>query len=457
MVRADKEFKGTITYPASSASTLSVYATCDNRLLMPVTSNTIAIELKEVPEAMANFSLQLSNDIIQVGYSTDLLIIFTQGNQMSCNITSSTANIFGQFSYSELVARQETYSSAGKAYRIGILTTVFSLQHQVHVLCRNLLNEFKGNVTLQAQEPITGLASGIPSLLCYNDTLDVSVTAAQGRPVYKSLFINFTKYADFYSVDGSSNSFSADSSMYGDPGWKEVKVRAWNNVSNSESTGVVRIARNVTSLSVIANFTMSSPQALTRRPANHLPVRERIDFSAIVVPFDNGYFYNWSINVNLTSASTTTPNWSYTFLNAGTYLLTVVVDGCNNFVYHNYFTVLEPVEDFQVIINPYPVALVNSQVSINITIPSNSECMELYFGTGNETLSRCRNDTFYGFLCTFATASCQKSVKFTASGNYSLNFTATNGLYARVKTVDLMAKACQSPKIQIEGLLILAY
>ena len=448
----NRQYKLTHTFTTTDSDTYSIYARCTNRLLTNLDSGSINIELREVPERIANFSLEMPNNIVRISTSFDLLIVFMKGNYMNCSITSSTAGISPLiYSYSDLVARQESHTSGGKAYRIKTSTSVISINHQLDVICRNVLDEVKGNVTFQAQQLVSGLALNLPPLLCHNETLSVAVATTGGSPLYKSLSIDSHKYLDFYSANGSANVFTVASWMYGDPGLKQITVRTWNDISSTTATSYVRIARNVTSLSVIVNFTMSSPQALARRPGNYLPVQERINFTAVVIPAVQGFIYNWSLNGNLSNASTAAPTWFYTFSDAGTYLLRLVVGGCRNTVYQRYFTVLEPVKDFVVTINPSPVVLVGSPALINVTIPANSDCIESYLGLGNATFTRCRNDSLSGQFCNFSSSVCQISLPYSVSGNYSLNFTASNRLYARSKAVTLVAKACSVPKIFAQG------
>ena len=452
VVVADRKFRGTRTYLSGGSSMISFNARCSNRLLLSAASPAIAVELREIPETMTNFSLELSAKVVRVGELFHLLIIFTKGNEMSCNITSLTGGISLSYTYAQLIARQQGHRSGGKAYKILMQTNAFSLDHQINVTCRSVLNEVQGSVRLQAQEPVSGLALNLPTILCHNETLNVTATTSQGQPIFRSLFINSTKLLKFYAIDGSSNVFLVPPSMYGEPGLKEVTVEAWNNVSTLERLARVRVARNVTAVSVLVNFTISSDQGLERRPINLLPVRERIDFTANVVPSVDGFVYSWSINGNLSNASTTTPHWNYTFISAGAYLLTLVVSGCDSFVYQRYYTVLEPVEDFQVNVQPYPVVLVSSSFSVNVTIPSNSDCMVAYLGRTNMTFTRCRNDSLGGLFCNFSSAMCYEMMSFGLSGSYSLNLTASNGLYARFKTLNITAKSCSNPKISLQGL-----
>lgn len=445
----DKKLKGSNTYTVETSA--SVYATCDNRLSMPVTSNTISLQLKEVPETMLNFSLELSDSIVKAGDSLYLLLIFKQGNEMSCNVTSATAAISRTLAYSDLLPLQESHGSGGKAYRIGISTGVFSLNHRIDAACRNVISQVKGNITLQVQEAVSVLSLRLPSFLCYNRTLNVLANATKGRPLHKAFFINSVKYLDFYSASGTPNVFSVNSSSYGVPGWKQLKVRAWNDVSSVESFASVRIATNTTSVSVVVNFTMSSYQALGVRPDAFLPARERINFTAVVKPVTDGLIYNWSINGNMTRASTILPHWDFNFTRPGSYLVVLAVDGCNDTVYQQWYTVLEPVLDFAVNINPHPVVLVNASVFFNITIPANSYCMKSFLGVGNTMLSECRRDSLSDPFCNFTSSTCQRVMAYNRSGNYSLNFTASNPLYARIKTVTLVAKACYDPKFALQG------
>ena len=451
-VVVDRRFKGTQTYSASSINSMSFYASCSNHLTVSARSPSINIELREIPEAMTNFSLELPKKIMRVGQSFYLFIVFMKGNNMTCNITSLTAGIFRTYAYSQLTARQRSHSSGGKAYWILMTSSHFSLNHQIDVTCRNVRNEVKGNITFQEQELIAHLALSLPTLLCYNETLIVTVSTSRGRPIFETLYINGTKHLEYYSANGSSIIFPVHPSMYGEPGWKKIMVQARNNLSSSERFAQVRVARNVTAVSVVANFTISSHQGLDRRPANLLPVNEQIDFTALVVPNIEGFVYNWSINGDWSSASNNTPYWNYTFQNAGTYLLKLVVNGCNSLAYQQYFTILEPVGDFEVKISPYPVVLASGSFSVNVTIPPNSDCMLAYFGQTSKNFTRCRNDSYRGVFCNFSSAVCYTTMSFNLSGNFSLNFTASNGLYARLKTFFLVAKSCSTPKIIVKGM-----
>ena len=451
-VVADRRFKGTKTYSAKSSNTMSFYARCSNRLTVSARSPSINIELREIPEIMTNFSLELPTKIVRVGKSFYLLIVFMKGNNMTCNVSSTTAGISYTYAYTQLTARQISHASGGKAYKVWMSTSVFSLNHQIDVICRNVRNEVKGNISFQAQELVAGLVLTLPTLLCYNETLVVTGTTSRGRPIFASLYINGTKHLEHNSPNGSSIVLHVPSSMYGEPGWKEIMVRARNNLSSTERFAQVRVTRNVTALSVVANFTISSHQALDRRPANLLPINERIDFTALVIPSIEGFVYNWSINGSWSNASNSTPYWNYTFNSAGTYLLTLVVSGCNSLVYQKYFTILEPVRDFEVKIDPYPVVLASGLFSVNVTIPPNSDCMLGYFGQTDTNFTRCRNDSFRGVFCNFSSALCYTTMSFNRSGNFSLNFTASNGLYARVKTYFLVAKSCSKPMVIVQGM-----
>ena len=446
----DRYFKATRTY--ASGSRVSVYASCSNRLQLAATSSSITIDLKEVPEIMTNFSLELPTKIMRVGQSFDMLIAFVNGNEMTCNITSITAGISITYPYSQLVARQEIHNSGGKAYRITLSTSVFSLTHQLDVVCRNVRNEVKGSVTFQSEEPVTNLGLILPKFLCFNETLPVSVTTSQGRPLLGSLYINGTKHLEYYSANGSTNVFRVQAVMYGEPGWKEVVIRAGNNISNVEKSAQVRVARNVTGLSVLVNFTISSSQALDRRPTNLLPINELINFTALVIPRAKGYLYRWIIDGNVAVVLKNTSYWHYTFNTSGKHLLELEVFGCNNFTYHQYFTILEPVRDFLVTIHPYPVVLAAAPYSVDVAIPSNSDCIVGYFGQANTTITRCRNDSLNGIFCNFSSAVCNKVTSFHVSGNYSLRITSSNGLYARSKTYNLIAKSCKSPTISVQGM-----
>ena len=446
----DRYFKATRTY--ASGSRVSVYARCSNRLHVTARSSSITIDLKEVPEAMTNFSLELPTKIVRVGQSFHLLIAFVNGNEMTCNITSITDGTSITYLYSQLVARQESHNSVGKAYRITLSTSVFSLAHQLDVVCRNVRNEVKGSVAFQAEEPVTNLGLSLPKLLCFNETLPVRIITSQGRPLLSSLYINGTKHLEYYSENGSFNVFRVQRVMYGEPGWKEIVIRAGNNISAAEKSARLRVARNITGLSLLVNFTISSNQALERRPANLLPINETVNFTASVIPRAEGYSYRWSINGNMSVVFENTSYWQYAFDTSGKHLLELEVFGCNNFTYRQYFTVLEPVKDFLVTIRPYPVVLVAAPFSVSVAIPSNSDCIVGYFGQANTTITRCRNDSLNGTFCDFSSAVCNKVTSFLVSGNYSVKITSSNGLYARLKAYNLVAKSCKSPTITVQGM-----
>ena len=452
-IKADREYKGSYTYSAPGDITSTVTGRCSNRLNVPsVLTTPTVLQLKLIPEAMTNFSLELSNNLVQTGQAFQIRLIFLQGNKMSCNISASTAAIFNTFTYAQLLGYQQAHTLGRKAYVIGLATNVFSFSHRIDVICRNILGQVQSSVNFQAQLRMTGISMNLPSFLCYNSTLLVQTTLTQGRPVYKTLSVDTQEKDKFQSDNITANVFSILQNMYGESGWKTVLVRAWNNVSSIQTSGSIRIARNVTVLAVLTNFTMSSSQALPARHADYLPMLERINFTAIVSPNTSGFIYNWSINGSVSiSEQTTGPYWFFTFPSTGSFLFKLVVDGCNDYVYQKTFEVLEPVKDFSLTITPFPVVVVNKTVSLNFTPPANCECVQVDFNNGSPLADQCRSGGSHSVGCNPMFTDCRTTTIYRNRGNVTLKVTASNKLYALQKNLSIVAKTCYNPVINVQG------
>ncbi|XP_065069836.1 uncharacterized protein LOC135694887 isoform X2 [Rhopilema esculentum] len=452
-IKADREFKGSYTYSAVGDITSTVTGRCSSRLNVAYVYTTpTVLQLKLIPEAMTNFSLELSNNLVQTGQSFQIRLIFLQGNKMSCNISASTAAIFNTFTYTQLLGYQQAHTLGRKAYVIGLATNLFSFSHRIDVVCRNILGQVQSSVNFQAQLRMAGISMNLPSFLCYNSTLLVPTTLTQGRPVYKTLSVDTQVKENFQSDNITANVFSIYPYMYGESGWKTVLVRAWNNVSSMQTSGSIRIARNVTVLAVLTNFTMSSPQALPARHADYLPMLERINFTAIVSPNANGFIYHWSINGSVSvSEQTTGPYWFFTFPSTGSFLFKLVVDGCNDYVYQKTFEVLEPVKDFSLAITPFPVVVVNKTVSLNFTPPANCECVQVDFDNGSPLAEQCRMGRSHSAGCNPMFTDCRTTTIYRNRGNLTVKVTASNKLYVLQKSLSIVAKTCYNPVVIVQG------
>ena len=370
---------------------------------------------------------------------------------MACNITSVSAGILKRLTYTELLTYQQSYTLGRKAYVLPLSTNIASKSHHINVICRNVISEVNNNISIQAQVPIADLSINFARFLCHNDTFNVATTLSQGTLIYKFLAIDSVPVLDSYSDNVTSSMFAISPKLYGSPGWKQVTVRAWNNVSSLTSTAAVRIAENITGLNVLINFTMSSSQALGNRPDFIVPVHECINFTAVVSPNASGYLYNWSINSNGTQVQTTDRFWFYNFTTLGKHTLNLTVDGCNKLSYSAVLTVLSPVDDFPVTLNPFPIAVVNKTVLLTLTVPAHSECMQFDFGDGTAAARRCKQDSIITHECDIPFAKCAPYHVFGSSGNYTISVTASSALYALRKEFHVTAKSCHKPVIHIQG------
>lgn len=447
----DRIFNYTSSFTSSTFSA-RVFGFCSNRINIPEVRLDVTIHLKWLPEVISNFSLELDNRITSNGSSFNLYLIFSKGNNMGCNVTSISAGILKRLTYTELLTYQQSYTLGRKAYVLPLSTNVASRSHRLDVICRNVISEVISNISLQVQVPIADLNINLSRVLCYNDTLYVATKLSQGTFIYKSLAIDSFPVLKSYSDNMTSSMFAVSPKLYGSPGWKNVTVRAWNNVSASTSAAAVRIAENITGLDMLINFTMSSSQALGSRPDFVVPVHEWINFTAVVSPNASGYLYSWGLNGNATQVQTANKFWSYYFTTVGKHTLNVTVDGCNKLSYEAVLTVLSPVNDFPVTINPFPMAVVNKTVLLTLTVPAHSECMQFDFGDGTAVAKRCKKDQIITHECDIPFAKCAPYHVFRLSGNYTISVTASNALYARRKEFHLAAKSCYKPVIHMQGM-----
>ena len=415
-----------------------------------------SVQIQKIPELMTNFSLAVNKTDLKTNEALELLVIFLDGDQISCNVSYNGTGTTFQFDYQTLVSFQEVYSEGRKAYRLTLPANSLSKTLPINVTCRNVWHELEKSIVVSvSQVPIQGIAIEPGGFACFNLSTLVVTSLLQGAPVYKALFVDDLKRAESFTFNDTNSSFAVTSHMWGAPGWKQVSIYAWNDVSSTPNvTKTMRVADTITSLDVQMNFTLSSSQGLSDRPSLILPVSERVDFTALVSPNASGYLYNWTING--TAANLLTPDWFYTFPSTGIYRLNLVADGCNNVVYDKYLRIVASIADFSVSVQPFPEVVVNRTISIRISHAMQSECLHVDFGDGSLPMMHCKSYNSSSDLNCFSVNSvCQLGHVYQSRGNFTIKVTASNELYARSKEVLLVAKTCYYPTFSIEGNLLL--
>lgn len=360
---SNKAFSVSHTFTSTGDSFVNISAKCWNRLNLPdVLLSTANIEVQKIPEIMTDFTLDVNKRILNSSESFYLFLIFKAGDRMNCNVTSNSTGIAQSYTYKQLASNEQIYAGSRKAYKLQLNADSSLPTLLLHAKCRNVFNEVNSNITVEVLPvPILGLKMSVKDFICHGPPLIILRNVTQGSPIYDSLYINSLKVFERMNYR-MNETLAVEQSAYGIAGWKNISLRSWNRYGAVSSiTRQIRMAMTINNLNVNFSFNLSSSQALSTRPNLTLPVTEKVDFTALVTPNASGYIYNWTINGF--TVSTNDHHFEYTFAMIGTYRFQLLVDGCNDVVYDRNLTVISPIDDFNVSVDPFPESVV-SQVFI---------------------------------------------------------------------------------------------
>ena len=375
---------------------------------------------------------------------------------MNCSVNSTSASILQSYSYSTLLTTQTTLSNGHKRYHATYSSLPYSPSHMIQVTCRNILTEVRGERSLEVQIPISGVDLTVPNFACFGTTFSVISSITLGKPVAKELLIDSIKKLEYPSSTTNDNTFSVTSSKYASPGFKGISVSVWNTVSPVQQTSTqnIRIAKTITNLDLKVDFNISSPQGLPDRPSLVVPANEIVTFTALVTPADVGYYYHWSIEGPSTaSASQSVTTFSYIFTSVGSWKLRLVGDGCNNITIERNLTVVAPISDFSLVSDPTPETMVNKTTLIRAQYAAYAYCLELDFGDDSAHSSNCKNNTGdHPLNCFTFGMYCSVNHVYDRNGVFTVKFTASNDLFKLKKQVNVTAKSCYNPVIEVIGM-----
>ena len=434
----------------------NIDACCSNKLNRPQEcSPTLSIDVDVKPIQMQNFSISLDKAVIGIGQGFILNMQFTSGTQMSCNITSPTANIDMRLTYSSLLKAKQDIGIWQK-YSISLSTSIPSPLHIINVSCRNLLDTVFDNSSIEVQIPVSGLDIFTNGTVCFGNNLTVTWRLSQGNSVTITLLIDNIIQKSF-NTSNKNGSLSITSATYNSTGIKYIQLTVSNRISSAKSSvKKFRVTSYVTNASVSYSFSNISNPAPFTPSTDVIPVSIPINFSVHVNPFHKGYTYDWDIDNGgfslLTYFESNFTEASYIFNQSGTYSLKVKINGCNTSGYFvtKIFSVVNPIEDFNVSITPYPVGLANSSVTFTIWSTDYVDCMDIDFGDGSKTETLSHS----WVSCDVAekrTHPIQKqfteSHQYRNRGNYIAKVRAVNKLHMKRKFMHVTIKACYSPSI----------
>ena len=358
----NKTFYVSHVFTSTGDSFVNISLKCWNRLNLPdVLLFTTNIEVQKTPEIMTNFTLDVNKRILNSSEPFYLFLIFQTGDRMNCNVTSNSTGLTQSYTYKQLASNEQIYTGSRKAYRLQVNADSLLPTLLLHVKCRNVFNEVNSNITVDLLPiPILGLKMSVKDFNCHGPPLIILRNVTQGSPIYDSVYINSVKI--FERVNYRMNeTLALEPSAYGAPGWKNITLRSWNRYGAvSSKTRQIRMAVTIIDLNVNISFDLSSSQALSTRPNLTLPVTEKVNFTAMVSPNASGYIYNWTINGF--TVSTDVNDWQYTFPVIGTYRFQLTVDGCNDFIYDRNLTVISPIDDFNISVDPFPESVVSQPI-----------------------------------------------------------------------------------------------
>ena len=374
---------------------------------------------------------------------------------MNCTVNSTTAGLFVTYTASDLFSMHTVLADSSKEYSATYSGLSYGPSHLIRAMCRNILSEVSSEKTFEVQIRVSAVGIIAPDVSCFGTIITVNSTVSAGKPVTKELLIDSVKKIDYPSSTVKDNSFYVNSTHYGSAGSKVVTVKVWNTVSPTKQAASksIRITRTITSLDLAISFTISSPQGLTSRPYLYVPINEVVTFSALVVPADNGYIYDWSIEgPSIASSSLLVPTFTYTFSSVGSWKIRLVVRGCKDVILERNLTAVGPIGVFSLTTVPTPDTVVNKTTTINAGNPAQAHCLELDVGDNSGTIKNCINNTGPHVLSCFASGStCSVDHVYDRRGVFTVNLTATNALFKLKKEVTVTAKTCYNPVITVEG------
>lgn len=392
--------------------------------------------------------------LIGVQYSWPFL-----GTHMNCTVNSTTAGILQTYLYSTLLTSQTLLPDSRKRYIVSYSNLPYSPSHRIDVMCRSVTSIVSDTTTLEVQIPVSGLSLVGPDSVCFFSEFTLESKVAQGKPVTKELLVDSVKKSTQALLTDKDSSFVITFSDYGSAGLKTFSVNIWNTVTSVKQTvsKQIRISQTITSLDIEITFTISSPQALPSRPYLILPINEVINFKALIEPVDVGYLYNFSIIGPSTSLfhSTTSPTYAYTFASTGTWQFRLIADGCNDKLLERNVTVVGPISDFSLSINPAPESVVNKTTNVRATYAAQAYCLELDFGDGSDSMKNCKNNTDAHPLNCFQVGEvCSVDHVYRRNGVYTVRFIAKNDLFKLMKESTVTAKSCFNPGVEVAGIFL---
>ena len=355
---SNKKFAITHNFTSSEDSNINVTCTCWNRLFYPVVHLPVtSFNVRRVPESMENFSLNVSKRALNNSETFQLFIFLEKGEDMTCNVTLNSTKIPQSYTYDQLLQTEAAASNSRKSYTIDVIAHSVTPNLLIAVTCKNVWNEFQGNVTVTVVEvAVEGLTIDLDDFLCYGSPMLIKRNVTRGSPINDIVYINGVNVSNTMTFE-ENTILSLDHSLYGVAGVKEISVESSNSVNSLQSPRKqVKVAMTITNIDVLMNFTLSSPQGLPQRPALTLPVADRVSFTAILTPQANGYIYNWSINGTIGESNNSF--WSYSFPTVGSYIFRLSVTGCHEFVFQRNIAVISPIGNFEVKTDPSPQCVV---------------------------------------------------------------------------------------------------
>ena len=376
---------------------------------------------------------------------------------MNCTVNLTTAGMVATYTANELYEIHEALAGSSKQYSFSYSNLQYGPSHLVRVMCRNILAEESKETLLEVQIPVSGVGIIAPKVGCFGTTITVNSTVTAGKPVTKELLIDSVKKIERPSSVIKDSAFFINSTHYGPAGLKQIYINVWNTVTPSKlgAGKVIRITRTITNLDLGIQFTISSSQGLSDRPYLHVPINEVVTFSAQVTPADNGYIYDWSIDGATTASnSTASSNYQFTFSSTGLWKLRLVVRGCADVSLERNLTAVGPISDFTLATVPTPETVVNKTTKINAEHPVNAHCLELDFGDSSDAMKNCINNTGpHPLNCFTSGSTCSVDHVYDRGGVFTVNLTASNGLFKLAKEVEITAKTCYNPILTVEGVI----